>query len=76
VIFQVAVLRVVTPCSVVVGYQRFGGPYCLYLQGEVADVGEIGIDIGPDLRREATAVSSSKNGVSPLFECCHSSVKT
>jgi hypothetical protein len=25
---------VVTPCSVVVGYQRFGGPYCLHLQGD------------------------------------------
>jgi len=23
-----------TPCSVVVGYQRFGGLYCLHLQGE------------------------------------------
>jgi hypothetical protein len=30
---QVEVFRVVTPCSVVVGYQRFGGPYCLHLQG-------------------------------------------
>jgi hypothetical protein len=27
-------LWVVTPCYVV-GYQRFGGPYCLHLQGEV-----------------------------------------
>jgi hypothetical protein len=26
-------IRVVTPCSVVVGYQRFGGPCCLHLQG-------------------------------------------
>jgi len=25
-------LRIVTPCSVVVVYQRFGGPCCLYLQ--------------------------------------------
>jgi hypothetical protein len=24
-----------TPCSVVVGYQRFGGPCNLYLQGEM-----------------------------------------
>jgi len=23
------------PCSIVVGYQRFGGPCCLHLQGEV-----------------------------------------
>jgi len=25
---------VMTPCSVVVGYQRFRGPYCFHLQGE------------------------------------------
>jgi hypothetical protein len=31
---QVEVFRVVKPCSVVVGYQRFGGPCCLHLQGE------------------------------------------
>jgi hypothetical protein len=36
--FQVEVLSVVTPCSVVVGYQRFGGSCCLHLQGEVAGV--------------------------------------
>jgi len=23
----------VTPCSVMVGYQRFEGPFCLHLQG-------------------------------------------
>jgi len=32
---QVQVFWSGTPCSVVVGYQRFGGPCCLYLQGEV-----------------------------------------
>jgi len=32
---QVKVLRVVTPCSVDVGYQRFGGPCCFHFQGEV-----------------------------------------
>jgi hypothetical protein len=31
--FQVEVLWVVTPCSVV-RYKRFGGPCCLHLQGE------------------------------------------
>jgi hypothetical protein len=31
---QVAVFWVMTPCSDVVGYRRFGGPYCLHLQGE------------------------------------------
>jgi hypothetical protein len=25
----------VTPCSILVGRQRFGGPRCLYFQGEV-----------------------------------------
>jgi len=29
------VLWVVTPCRVVVGYQRFGGPSCILVQGEV-----------------------------------------
>jgi hypothetical protein len=31
--FQVMVLWVVTPCSDVVGYQRFGKPRCIHLQG-------------------------------------------
>jgi hypothetical protein len=33
--FHVEVLRVVTPCSVVVGYHRFRCPCCLHLQDEV-----------------------------------------
>jgi len=32
--FQVEVFWVVTPCIVVVGYQSFGGPCCLHLQGD------------------------------------------
>jgi hypothetical protein len=32
---QVEVFCVMTPCSVVVGYQRFVGPFCLHLQDEV-----------------------------------------
>jgi len=32
---QVEVFWVVTPCSVVAGWQRFGGPCCRHLQGEV-----------------------------------------
>jgi len=31
--FNVVVLRVVTSCSVVVGYRRFGGPCRFHLQG-------------------------------------------
>jgi hypothetical protein len=31
---QVAVFCVVTTCSDVVGYQRFGRPRCMHLQGE------------------------------------------
>jgi hypothetical protein len=34
---QVTVFWVTTPCSVVVGYQRFGGPCCLHLQGDVIE---------------------------------------
>jgi hypothetical protein len=40
---QIAVFRFVILCSVVVGYQRFGGPCCLLLQGE--DPGVKGADI-------------------------------
>jgi hypothetical protein len=29
-----------TPCSIVVGYKRFGCPCCLHLQGEVAGVSQ------------------------------------
>jgi hypothetical protein len=32
---QVEVVWVVASCSITVGYQRFGGPCCLHLQGEV-----------------------------------------
>jgi hypothetical protein len=32
---QVMVFLVMTPCNAVVGYQRFEGPCCLHLQGEV-----------------------------------------
>jgi hypothetical protein len=35
VMFQFEVFRLVTPCSVVVGYQRFRDPCCLHLQVEV-----------------------------------------
>jgi hypothetical protein len=34
---QVVVFWVVTPCSDVIGYQRFGGPCCLHRQGEVVN---------------------------------------
>jgi hypothetical protein len=33
--FDVEVYGVVTPCSVAVGFQRFGGQCCLHLQGEL-----------------------------------------
>jgi hypothetical protein len=32
---QIVVFRLMTPCSDVVEYQRFGGSCCLHLQGEV-----------------------------------------
>jgi len=31
---QLVSFRDVTPCSDVVGYERFGGPSCLHFQGE------------------------------------------
>jgi hypothetical protein len=36
VMFHVEVFWVVTLCIVVIGYQRFGGPCCLHLQGVVS----------------------------------------
>jgi hypothetical protein len=35
VMFQVEVFWVVTLCSYMVGYQRFGGPCCFHLQGDL-----------------------------------------
>jgi hypothetical protein len=35
VMFQVEVFWIVTPCGVVIGYQRFRGTCCLHLQGGV-----------------------------------------
>jgi hypothetical protein len=42
VMFQVGVFWFVTPYIVVVRYQRFRGPCCLHLKGEVAGMGENG----------------------------------
>jgi hypothetical protein len=36
--FPVEVFWVVMPCSVVVGYTLFRGPYCFHLQGEMEAV--------------------------------------
>jgi len=41
VMFQVKVFWVVTPYSIVVGYQHFRGPCCLHLQGEVIGGGSV-----------------------------------
>jgi hypothetical protein len=35
---QVVVFWVLTPCSVVVGYQHSRGPCCLHLQGEAGGI--------------------------------------
>jgi hypothetical protein len=46
------------PCSVVVGYQCFRGPCCLYLQGEVSGNGKnMGLDIGLEHKRVAESAS-------------------
>jgi hypothetical protein len=54
----------VTPCSVVVRYQRFRGPCCRHLQGEVAGMGENGIDFGPDWRGVQVPLANRKRGES------------
>jgi len=40
VMFQVDVFWFMTPCSVVVGYQRLRGPWCLHLKGEATCTSE------------------------------------
>lgn len=47
--YQVEGFRVLTPCSAVEEYQRFGGIYCLHLQGEVNDAEERGLDFHTQL---------------------------
>jgi len=42
---RVEIFWVVAPCSVVVGYQRFGHPCCLHLQGEVVLKDESSMDL-------------------------------
>jgi len=37
---QFMVFWIVTSCSVVVGFHRFGGRCCLYLQGSVSQWGK------------------------------------
>jgi len=38
---EIVVFRPVTPCSVVVKYQRFGGPCCLHLHFNPEDEGSM-----------------------------------
>jgi hypothetical protein len=57
VMFQIEIFRVVMPCSVVVLYRRFRGPFCLHLQGEVAGMGGNGVDIVEDWIRAACTTS-------------------
>jgi len=40
-LIQVELFWVVMRCSIVVGYQCFGGPCCLHLQGEVTILSEL-----------------------------------
>jgi hypothetical protein len=57
VIFQVEVFWFLTPCSVVVGYQRFRGPCCIHLQGDVAGMEENAGDF--PLKMEAAWISKT-----------------
>jgi len=57
VMIQVVIFRVMTPCSVVVGYQHFRGPCCLHLLREVTTIGKNGINIVPDRRGLVGAAS-------------------
>jgi hypothetical protein len=58
--FQVEDFCVVTPCSVVVGYQRFGELCCLHLQVKVNGIGKGSIDTGREYRRVYLPSSNRK----------------
>jgi hypothetical protein len=58
--FQVEALWVVMPHRVVVQYQHFRGPCCFHLQDEVTGMEEDSIDIGPDWRDAAGAISQQE----------------
>jgi len=45
VMFQVEVFRVLTPCSVVVGYRRFRRPRCLHLHNTARRHNPEGLDL-------------------------------
>jgi len=65
---QIGVFWVVTPCGVV-GYQRFGGPCCLRLQGEYASRSLQGYDAVwccgriPTFRRSVLPRTTTLHGV-------------
>jgi hypothetical protein len=59
-IIQDEVFWVVTLCNVMIGYQRFRGPCCLLLQGEVNGIGKKGIDIGMEYKRGAQSCNEQK----------------
>jgi len=55
------------PCTVAVGYQRFRGPCCLHLQGEVAKIRVLPTDRHTDRQTDRQSVSLSIHlGFEPL----------
>jgi hypothetical protein len=60
---HVMVLLVITLYSDVEGYQRFGGPCCLHLQGEMNGTGKVCIHTGSKYKRGRPAVGKEQGGV-------------
>jgi len=65
---HVMVFWVVTPCSDVVGFQRFGGPCCLHPQGEVNDT------VKRVIGRERSECEKSVFGNALCLYICNSSL--
>jgi hypothetical protein len=63
-LLKVEVICVVAPCSVMVGYYRFGGPCCLYLQGEVAT---LTIELTDSMEQSPSQARRPRFKTSPQF---------
>jgi hypothetical protein len=57
---EIVFFWVVTPCSVVVGCQRFGGPCCFHLQGEENGARKKGIDLVMEYKRGQSMAANRK----------------
>jgi hypothetical protein len=64
-LYNVEVFWVTTPCSDVIGYQGFGSPCCLHLQGEVN--GTVELTLALDAFRPILLVDPWGQGIEPCM---------